>query len=62
MNREPRLVFTAILSTLNLFSFASQNTDTTKIYPNRSASLGIIGDTVDIQTSTRLGVVMMGGA
>jgi cyanophycinase len=48
-----------LLSAQSLFSHALP--DTTKIYPNRPASLGIIGDPADVKAPTKLGVVMMGG-
>ncbi|AMR32113.1 hypothetical protein A0256_12115 [Mucilaginibacter sp. PAMC 26640] len=47
--------------TLNTLSFGALKTDTTKLYSNRPASLGIIGDSADLNTSTTAGIVMMGG-
>jgi len=32
-----------------------------KMYANRTASLGIIGDTAEVRTRTKTGVVLMGG-
>lgn len=50
-----------LLSAHSLLSYASPKIDTTRVYPNRPASLGVIGDTADVKTNTKLGVVMMGG-
>lgn len=50
-----------VLIFYSLFSYAATTTDTTKLYPHRPASLGIIGDTADINTKTKAGIVMMGG-
>ncbi|RWY57029.1 cyanophycinase [Mucilaginibacter gilvus] len=44
-----------------LTAHASLKSDTTKVYPNRPSSLGIIGDTADVHTDTKLGVVIIGG-
>nr|WP_294950498.1 cyanophycinase [uncultured Mucilaginibacter sp.] len=55
-------LLTALIFAIGIPSYATPiSTDTTKIYPNRPASVGIIGDTADVQAPTKLGVVMMGG-
>lgn len=50
-----------LLSAFSVLSRAACLSDTTRLYPNRPASLGIIGDTANISTATIAGTVMMGG-
>ncbi|OOQ56936.1 hypothetical protein BC343_17895 [Mucilaginibacter pedocola] len=59
MKRLQNLLLILLLSASWLTSYATP--DTTKLYRNRPASLGIIGDTADVKTPTKLGLVMMGG-
>jgi cyanophycinase len=56
-----KIFLCAMMVICGLSSYAALKPDTTKVYPNRPASLGIIGDTADAQAPTKLGVVMMGG-
>jgi cyanophycinase len=53
-----KVLFVVLLSVQSLLSQAALKPDTTN---HRPASLGIIGDTADVKTSTQGGVVMMGG-
>ena len=56
-----KTLFCALLLVQTLLSCAAVKQDTTIKYPNRPASLGIIGDTADVKTPTKAGMVMMGG-
>ncbi|MDB5063455.1 MAG: hypothetical protein JWP67_3298, partial [Mucilaginibacter sp.] len=53
-----KVLFVVLLSVQSLLSYGALHPDTTN---HRPASLGIIGDTADVKTSTQGGVVMMGG-
>jgi cyanophycinase len=64
-----KLFFFVFLSAYGLVSFGQQPKDGAKTSPRvsriikgRPASIGIIGDTTDVKTSTTAGSVLMGGS
>ena len=62
MHTKPaKILLFLALNVCTIIVHGGTKRDTTKIFPNRPASLGIIGDTTDVKPATKLGVVMMGG-